>query len=136
LIQLAHLALHEPGRKLDTRPILGFIHVLTMLTGLIPDLWLFLIQSQLQSFVPYYFWQVEFSSHRFLRLDVESWGMSATLQGIGSDFDRSLGLCGNFDGNPANDFKVSISPTFTSSFFRKKCFTLLSFTYSSVLVQE
>jgi hypothetical protein len=39
-----------------------------------------------------------------LRLDVESWGMSVTLQGIGADFDRSVGLCGNFDGNPANDF--------------------------------
>ncbi len=48
--------------------------------------------------------QVEFASQRFLRVDVEQWGMSLTLQSIGSDFDRTSGLCGNFDAKPFNDF--------------------------------
>ena len=48
---------------------------------------------------------MEFPSHRFLRVDIEPWGMSLTLQGVGADFERTAGLCGNFDGKPANDLQ-------------------------------
>ena len=48
---------------------------------------------------------MEFSSHRFLRVDIENWGMSLTLQGIGADFEQTSGLCGNFDGKPGNDLQ-------------------------------
>jgi len=37
-------------------------------------------------------------------MEVEGWGMSITLQGIGADYRQSRGLCGNFDGNRSNDF--------------------------------
>jgi hypothetical protein len=49
--------------------------------------------------------QVHFSSQRFLRVDVESWGLSLTLQAIGADFGRTAGLCGDFDGDAFNDFR-------------------------------
>ena len=49
--------------------------------------------------------QVNFPSGRFFRVDVEYWGLSVTLQSIGADFERMVGLCGNFDGKPFNDFR-------------------------------
>lgn len=50
--------------------------------------------------------KVELASKRFLRIEVEMWGISLSLQGIGADFRQSRGLCGNFDGSPVNDFHL------------------------------
>lgn len=46
---------------------------------------------------------MDFPKSRFLRIDLQDFGFSLTLQGIGQDFKASQGLCGNFDGNPTND---------------------------------
>ncbi|XP_064597910.1 von Willebrand factor D and EGF domain-containing protein-like [Liolophura sinensis] len=38
-----------------------------------------------------------------VKTNIDYWGLSLTLRVSGSNFNQTLGLCGTFDGNPAND---------------------------------
>ncbi|KAG6927122.1 von Willebrand factor D and EGF domains, partial [Chelydra serpentina] len=47
---------------------------------------------------------ISFSSGAFIRADVSEWGMSVTLRAPSSDYKNTVGLCGTFDGDAANDY--------------------------------
>uniref|UniRef100_A0A8C2UWP0 VWFD domain-containing protein n=1 Tax=Chinchilla lanigera TaxID=34839 RepID=A0A8C2UWP0_CHILA len=47
---------------------------------------------------------VWFSSGAFIRSDLGEWGMSLTIRAPSLDYRNTLGLCGTFNENPANDF--------------------------------
>lgn len=38
-----------------------------------------------------------------IKTNIDYWGLSLTVRVPGSKFNQTLGLCGTFDGNPAND---------------------------------
>lgn len=46
---------------------------------------------------------MHFRSGRFLRVNIEQGGISVSLETVPVDFNRTRGLCGNFDGVRAND---------------------------------
>ncbi|KAM4874047.1 von Willebrand factor D and EGF domain-containing protein [Thomomys bottae] len=47
---------------------------------------------------------VWFASGAFVRADLGEWGLSLTIRAPGSDYRKTLGLCGTFDELPENDF--------------------------------
>ena len=57
----------------------------------------------MNAFVSLIYFQVDFSSGRFIRIDLQGAGAAITLQAHGADFKNSEGLCGNFDSISIND---------------------------------